>query len=60
LAVVFAGVYVNRLSPRVIEPAARTQIVGFWNTLVFVVNTVLFLVVGLQLHSVADAAFGRH
>jgi CPA1 family monovalent cation:H+ antiporter len=60
LAVVTAGVYVNRLNPRVMTPAARTQIVGFWNTLVYLANTVLFLVVGLQLHDVARAAFARH
>jgi Na+/H+ antiporter len=57
LAVVTAGVYVNRLNPRVMQPAARTRIVGFWDTLVFLANTVLFLVVGLQLHDVAGAAF---
>lgn len=60
LAVVTAGVYVNRLNPRVMTAAARTQIVGFWNTLVFLVNTILFLVVGLQLHDVATAAFRSH
>lgn len=60
LAVVTAGVYVNHLSPRVIQPAARTQIVGFWNMVVFLANTVLFLVVGLQLHDVAGATFTRH
>jgi Na+/H+ antiporter len=60
VAVVTAGVYVNRHNPRVLEPAARTQLVGFWNTLVFIVNTVLFLVLGLQLHDVADAAFARY
>jgi Na+/H+ antiporter len=60
LAVVTAGVYVNRLNPRVMTAAARTQIVGFWNTLVFLVNTILFLVVGLQLHDVAIAAFRTH
>jgi Na+/H+ antiporter len=60
LAVVTAGVYVSHLTPRVMTPAARTQIVGFWNTLVFVTNAILFLVVGLQLHDVAIAAFARH
>lgn len=59
LAVVTAGVYVNRLSPRIMNPEARVQIVGFWNTLVFLANAVLFLVVGLQLHDVAHAAFER-
>ena len=60
VAVVTAGVFVNRRNPRVLEPAARTQLVGFWNTLVFIVNTVLFLVVGLQLHVVANAAFAHY
>jgi CPA1 family monovalent cation:H+ antiporter len=60
LAVVTAGVYVNRLTPRVMTAAARTQVVGFWNTLVFLANSVLFLVVGLQLHDVANAAFERY
>ena len=60
LTVVTTGVYVNHLGPRVVTPASRTQIVGFWNTLVFLVNAVLFLVVGLQLHGIANAAFQRH
>jgi len=57
LAVVTAGVYVNHYSPRIMTPAARTQVGGFWNTLTFLINAVLFLVVGLQLHDVAHAAF---
>jgi Na+/H+ antiporter len=57
LAVVTAGVYVNHLSPRTMSPTARTQVGGFWNTLTFLINAVLFLVVGLQLHDVAHAAF---
>lgn len=60
LAVVTAGVYVSRLSPRVMLPTARTQIAGFWQTVVFLVNTVLFFVVGLQLHDATKAAFARH
>ncbi len=60
LAVVTAGVYVNRLTPRVMEPVARTRIAGFWDTLVFLANVVLFLVVGLQLHGIAVAAFAYH
>jgi len=60
LAVVTAGVYANHFTPRVMTPAARTQIVGFWNTLVFLANAGLFLVVGLQLHALARAAFARN
>jgi CPA1 family monovalent cation:H+ antiporter len=60
LAVVTAGVYANHFTPKVMTPAARTQIVGFWNTLVFLANAGLFLVVGLQLHALARNAFERN
>jgi CPA1 family monovalent cation:H+ antiporter len=53
LAVVFAGIYANRFTPRVVTPQARTLTVGFWETLVFIVNAILFLLVGLQLNSLA-------
>jgi CPA1 family monovalent cation:H+ antiporter len=60
LAVVTAGVYANRFTPRVMTAAARTQMRGFWNTLVFLANAALFLFVGLQLHDIAIAAFRNH
>ena len=60
LAVVTAGVYASRMAPRVVTPASRRQITGFWDTLVFVANAVLFLVVGLQLHDVAANAFANY
>jgi CPA1 family monovalent cation:H+ antiporter len=53
LAVVFAGIYANRFTPIVIRPAARLQVTGFWDTIVFLINAVLFLLVGLQLHDLA-------
>jgi Na+/H+ antiporter len=59
LAVVTAGVYANHFTPKVMTAASRTQIVGFWNTLVFIVNAVLFLLVGLQLNDVASRAFAH-
>jgi Na+/H+ antiporter len=59
LSVVAAGSYANHFTPRVMTAAARTEIRGFWNTVVFVANAVLFLVVGLQLHDVAHATFAR-
>lgn len=54
LAVVYTGIYANRMTPSVITPAARLQVSGFWNTLVFLANAILFLLVGLQLHGVTD------
>ena len=59
LAVVTAAVYVNRYTPRVVVAEARIAAIGFWDTLVFLVNAVLFLILGLQLHRVAAATFSR-
>lgn len=53
LAVVYGGIYVNRFTPRVMTPASRLQVVGYWETLVFLINAVLFLMVGIQLHNLA-------
>lgn len=60
LAVVYAGIFVNRYTPQVITPSSRIRAVGFWDTLVFLINTVLFVLVGLQLHSIAKAVFTEY
>jgi len=52
LAVVYGGTYINRFTPRVVTPASRLQVVGYWETVVFLINAVLFLIVGMQLHDV--------
>jgi monovalent cation/hydrogen antiporter len=57
LAVVTTGVYVNRFTPSVLTPETRLQLVGFWETFVFVANALLFLLVGLQLHEIAERVF---
>jgi CPA1 family monovalent cation:H+ antiporter len=57
LAVVYGGMFVNRFTPLVITPATRLQISGYWDTVVFLINAVLFLVVGMQLHDLAHNVF---
>jgi CPA1 family monovalent cation:H+ antiporter len=52
-------VYVNRFTPTVITPAARLQATGFWETIVFLANVVIFTLVGLQLHVIL-AALSRY
>jgi Na+/H+ antiporter len=54
LAVVTAGLIINRFTPVVLVPQTRLRAFGFWETLVFGVNATLFMVVGLQLHSVVE------
>jgi len=52
--VVTAGLVINRFTPVVLVPQTRLRAYGFWETLVFGVNATLFMVVGLQFHSVVD------
>ncbi len=49
LAVVATGLTVNRFGPGTLIPTARLRQIGFWETLVFIVNATIFLLVGLQL-----------
>jgi CPA1 family monovalent cation:H+ antiporter len=55
LAVVTAGIVANRRTPFVLLPSARLRGAGFYESTVFLANTILFLLLGLQLHQVATA-----
>jgi monovalent cation/hydrogen antiporter len=59
LAVVTAGVFVNRYTPLVMTPSSRLQVVGWWETTVFLANAVVFILVGMQLHGLVGAALGH-
>jgi Na+/H+ antiporter len=50
LAVVTAGVWLNRSSPKVLTPAARQRAAGFWETTVFLMNAAMFVLIGFHLH----------
>ncbi len=52
LAVVTLGLYVNRRAPEVLTPEARQRSNGFWQTAAFLMNTLVFLLVGLELHAI--------
>jgi CPA1 family monovalent cation:H+ antiporter len=54
LAAVTAGIYLGWHSPELITPATRIQAFSVWEILVFVLNAVLFVLVGLQLPTVID------
>jgi CPA1 family monovalent cation:H+ antiporter len=51
---------VARYGPTVVAPEARLQASGFWSTLVFFANAVLFLLVGLQLHGTAHRVLSEY
>ncbi len=60
VAVVTAGVYMGWHTPELTTAAVRLQGDAMWEILVFVLNAVLFVLVGLQLPVVLDELSARH
>ena len=58
LAVVATGLYLGRLGPRVVSSGTRLQTQEVWQTVVFLLNGLIFILIGLQLHRVFDALAG--
>src|SRR5205814_9945854 len=59
LAAVTVGVYLGWRAPELSTPAMRMQGNAVWVTLVFLLNALLFALVGLQLRPILDALSGR-
>ena len=55
LAVVAAGVFSGWKSPKVIDAETRLNSRSFWGALVFALNVILFILLGLRLPSILDA-----
>jgi Na+/H+ antiporter len=49
LAVVACGLYLSRQSSQFFSPSVRMQAVGVWDSLTFVLNGLVFMLIGLQL-----------
>ncbi|WP_263355688.1 Na+/H+ antiporter [Acidicapsa ligni] len=49
LAVVACGLFLTRKSARLFSPPVRIQIYSFWQSFTFVLNGLVFLLIGLQL-----------
>ena len=58
LAVVTAGVYMGWYTPELTTVQTRLQGRGFWEILTFLLNVLLFGLVGLQLRPILDALSG--
>jgi CPA1 family monovalent cation:H+ antiporter len=54
LAAVAAGIYVSRKLPTFASPNARLRAFAVWETLVFLLNGVIFILIGLQLPVVME------
>jgi Na+/H+ antiporter len=52
LATVVAGIFVSRFQPTVLLPRAREIVMGFWVTVVFLLNAFIFVVVGMDFHTI--------
>jgi Na+/H+ antiporter len=59
LAAVTVGIYLGWRSPELSTPAMRLQGFAVWETLVFVVNALLFTLIGMQLRPILDRLGGR-
>ena len=60
LAVVACGLYLSRKSASLFSPAVRLQVVGAWEALTFVLNGLVFVLIGLQLPYVLAGIHGRY
>jgi Na+/H+ antiporter len=58
LAAVTAGIYMGTRGPRTLPTRARLQGYFVWDILDFVINAVLFVLIGLQLRAVVDGLSG--
>jgi monovalent cation/hydrogen antiporter len=59
LAAVTTGIYMGIRGPSIIPPRTRLQGFMVWDILDFLINAILFVLVGLQLHTVIDGLSGR-
>ena len=60
LACVAGGLYIRRHFSEIVSPATRIQAKVVWNLLVFVLNGVIFILIGLQLGELShDVPAGR-
>jgi monovalent cation/hydrogen antiporter len=58
LAAVTVGCYVGWRAPEIASPATRLQGFGMWDLLQFLLNALLFVLIGLQLPTIVDALDG--
>ena len=59
LAAVTAGLYVGWRAPELASASTRLLGFSFWEVLVYLLNAVLFILVGLQLHPILSGVSGR-
>ena len=58
LAVVASGLFLTRRSPYMFSPSVRLQIQSFWQSFTFVLNGIVFVLIGLQLPFILQSIRG--
>jgi Na+/H+ antiporter len=58
LATVAAGIYLGLRAPRILPARTRLQSDFVWDILDFIINAILFVLIGLQLRAVVDGLSG--
>src|SRR5215469_2268145 len=59
LAVAAAGIYASRRSSETFSPASRFQAIAVWEVVTFVLNGLVFILIGLQLPAIRAGLGGR-
>lgn len=54
IATVTCGIYLGRVGPRIVSPQTRVQNTGMWEMTSFILNGLIFILIGLQLPRVLD------
>jgi monovalent cation/hydrogen antiporter len=60
LAVVTAALYLSWYDPRISTARSRLQASGTWEMLTFLLNGLLFILIGLQLRTIGRGMFAEH
>jgi monovalent cation/hydrogen antiporter len=60
LATVAAGLYLGWRNPETTAPRNRLQAFGLWEVLPFLLNSVLFILIGLQLPKILESISGEY
>jgi len=59
LSTVTAGLYISRWAPRIMQAETRIRGRAVWDIVVFVLNGLVFILIGLQLSTILDAPSGH-
>lgn len=59
LAVVAAGIYMGRRLPEIGSPRTRLRTQAVWDSLVFLLNGVIFILIGLQLYDIVRGGMAQ-